>query len=122
MKRKIRRRRMDGRHFRRSLGQLVNSTGVPQAGLVLSDEDDGSLSIGKELVSLASRHQGESAPFLFHYPGQQCGAIALIVLLYSTVHAVGGWRITDLDKVLIVGDRLNFLQVCCLRFKVEEPV
>ena len=117
--RKIRRRRMDGGDFRRSLGQLVNSTGVPQAGLVLSDEDDGSLTIGKELVSLASRHQGVSTPFLFHYPGQQCGAIALIALLYSTVHPVGGWRITDLDKILIVGDRLHFLQVCCLRFKVE---
>ena len=70
------------------------------------------------MVCRASGHQGESTPFLYHYPGQQCGGIALTALLYSTIHSINSWKVSDLDKLLVVGDRLHFFQVCCLRFKI----
>jgi len=71
----------------------------------------------KQLVCKASSHQGDNDRF-FHYPGQQCAGIAFTSLLYSTICPVGSWIESDLDKLLIVGDRLHFFQVCHLRYKV----
>lgn len=44
----------------------------------------------------------------------------MTALLYSTIHVIDSWGESDLDKLLIVGDRLHFFQVCCLKFKIDN--
>ena len=104
----------NGREFRRLVGQLVKDEVLKVPSSSTSSEDEET----KLLVCQASGHQGEGTPYLYHYPGQQCGAIAVAALLYSTILPVDSWQQSDLDKLLKVGDRLHFFQVCCLRFQI----
>jgi len=58
------------------------------------------------MVCNGSFHHSEHEDF--HYPGQQCSAIALTALLYTTVKRIDTWRASDVDHVLIVGDTFAF--------------
>ena len=102
----------DGRHFRQTVNQM---TGIRDDYLSSEDEED-----SKKLVTFASTHQGDSDQPLYHYPGQQCAGIAFISLLYSTILPVASWKKCDLDKMMMVGDRLHFFRVCCLGYSTES--
>jgi len=97
----------DGRHFRQSLGQLTENK--QDVSLSSEDEEVSWNTPSKRLVCHASSHQGDSDKLLYHYPGQQCAGIAFTSLLYSTIHPVGSWTESDLDKLLIVGDKTPLL-------------
>ena len=113
-----RRGRNVGREFRKRAVEHAEK-GASFQESTSSSEDEQVNVIEKDLICRASGHQGERTPFRYHYPGQQCGGIAMTALLYSTVRPVASWRREDLDKLIAVGDRLHFFQVCCLRFKVD---
>ena len=97
----------DGTHFR----QTGN-----RDDYLSSEDEEGS----KKLISFASSHQGDSDQPLYHYPGQQCAGIAFISLLYSNMLLVASWTKADLDKMMIVGDRLHFFRVSCPGCKTQS--
>lgn len=74
--------------------------------------------VAPSMVCRGSFHQSEHEDF--HYPGQQCSAIALTALLYTTVKPIDTWRGSDVDHVLIAGDTLHFLQLCHLGRSVNS--
>ena len=51
----------------------------------------------------------------FQCPGQQCSSITLTALLYATVKPVESWKVSDLDQVLLTGDKVHFNQLCYLK-------
>ena len=64
------------------------------------------------LICRGTFHQGSHNSF--HYPGQQCSAIALSALLYSTLTTVDSWDASNVDEILLLGDKLHFHQLCHL--------
>ena len=90
----------DGTHFR----QTGN-----RDDYLSSEDEEGS----EKLISFASSHPGDSDQPHYHYPGQQCAGIAFISLLYSNILLVASWTKGNLDKMMIVGDRLHFFCVSC---------
>ena len=58
----------------------------------------------------------------FQCPGQQCSSIALTSLLYGTIKPVEFWRPSDLDEVLLTGDRIHFNQLCYLGKPTGGPL
>ena len=109
---KKRKQSRDGRHFRQTVNQM---TGIRDDYLSSEDEED-----LKKLVTFASSHQGDSDQPLYHYPGQQSAGIAFISLLYSSILPVVSWKKCDLDKMMIVGDRVHFFRVCCLGYSTQS--
>ena len=51
----------------------------------------------------------------FQCPGQQCSSITLTSLLYATVKPVESWKVSDLDQVLLTGDKVHFNQLCYIK-------
>lgn len=51
----------------------------------------------------------------FHYPGQQCSVIALVAIFYSNLIAVDTCKATNVDEVLLLGDKIHFNQLCYLK-------
>ena len=58
----------------------------------------------------------------FQCPGQQCSSIALTSLLYGTIKPVEFWRPSDLDEVLITGNRIHFNHLCYLGKSTGGPL
>lgn len=48
----------------------------------------------------------------FQCPGKQCSSITLTSLLYTTVKPIESWKASDLDQVLLTGDKVHFNQLC----------
>ena len=51
----------------------------------------------------------------FQCPGQQCSSITPTSLLYATVKPVESWKVSDLDQVLLTGDKVHFNQLCYIK-------
>ncbi|XP_068684804.1 uncharacterized protein [Montipora foliosa] len=47
--------------------------------------------------------------------GQQCSIIALTALFYSTLTAVDCWKTSNVDEILLLGDKIHFHQLCQLK-------
>ena len=65
------------------------------------------------LICRGTFHQG--CHDSFHYPGQQCSAIALAAIFYSTITSVDTWKSTNVDEILLLGDKIHFYQLCHLK-------
>ncbi len=109
-------KKCDGSKFRKNLPEITQVTSCDSSD-ELSDLENSVqpwvTSKNPTLVCSGSFHQGLHPSF--HYPGQQCCAISLTALVYSTIKTVDSWTKDDLDSVLLLGDKLHFNQLCLLR-------
>ena len=110
-KRKRNNKKCDGSRFRKMVNVLsVNSDKQ-------SDNESGFHSVSQNqpptLICRGTFHQGSHDSF--HYSGQQCSAIALAAIFYSSLTAVDTWESSNVDEILLLGDKIHFNQLCHLK-------
>lgn len=110
-KRKRNIKKCDGSKFRRMVKVLSENSDEH------SPNESGFHSVSQNhspnLTCRGTFHQGWHDSF--HYPGQQCSVIALVAIFYSDLIAVDTWKATNVDEVLLLGDKIHFNQLCYLK-------
>ena len=110
-KRKRNIKKCDGSKFRKMLKDLsVNADEHSENESCLYSVSNNN---SPNLICRGTFHQG--CHDSFHYPGQQCSAIALAAIFYSTIKSVDTWKSTNVDEILLLGDKIHFYQVCHLK-------
>ena len=112
LKRKRNSKKCDGKKFRKMVNALFVYSDK-QSDIESSSHNVAQNHQSPTLICRGTFHQGSHNSF--HYPGQQCSAIALSSLLYSTLMAVDSWDASNVDEILLLGDRIHFHQLCHLK-------